>query len=109
MGIFGFEGTVTLRKSLRNRVHIVAWRPKGKYRKTDIKWIPYHLAMWLQLLPTSSKRDGFTSVLYQFGHKDLDDLKAVDWEPGQASPQIKKVARSKDGMEVVVTIDISGV
>tara|TARA_R110000868_G_scaffold407695_1_gene689384 strand:+ start:204 stop:446 length:243 start_codon:yes stop_codon:yes gene_type:complete len=69
--------TVKLAKTLTG-VILVAWRePKKRYQLIGQSNVPYHLASYLQLMPSI---DGpfFTHKLYSFDHNDLDTLEECE-------------------------------
>jgi len=97
MGFDRHVYTVELRNSIAG-VRVIAWRRKNRIRQAFGPLFPYHLAMYLSLIPT---QNGFTNKLYDFSSEDLDKL--------EASPNngICRVYRKR--ASVFVTVDLSKV
>ncbi len=99
MGIFKSIVTVELRKSIKGVV-VGGWREHGKSKRNDIKYIPWSVAAYLNLMPRGVNFGDFSNTLYDFSCKDLDELEAN-------GKDMLKVTRKRG--RVFLTIDMSKV
>jgi hypothetical protein len=96
-GIKPFKGTVTINKSIGGPILAAYREDRGKTKPFDKMSFPYHLAVYLRLMPDSSGLQ-FTNRFYEFSNEEVDDLVATGSE-------ITSVKRSQNG--VIVSLNIS--
>ena len=96
-GIKPFKGTVTINKSCSGPILTAYREDHGKTKLFDKMSFPYHLAVYLRLMPDSSGLQ-FTNRFYEFSNEEVDDLVATGSE-------ITSVKRTQNG--VIVSLNIS--
>jgi hypothetical protein len=96
-GIKPFKGTVTINKSIGGPILAAYREDHGKTKPFDKMSFPYHLAVYLRLMPDSSGLQ-FTNRFYEFSNEEVDDLVATGSE-------ITSVKRTQNG--VIVSLNIS--
>jgi hypothetical protein len=96
-GIKPFKGTVTIKKSIGGPILTAYRKAHCKSNNFDKMFFPYHLAIYLRLMPDSSGLQ-FTNKFYDLTNEDLDGL-AVD------GSTITSIKRTPNG--VIVSLNIS--
>ena len=96
-GIKPFKGTVTINKSICGPVLAAYREDHCRTKPFDKMSVPYHLAVYLRLVPDSSGLQ-FTNRFYDFTNEEVDDLVAT-------GSDITSVKRTQNG--VIVSLNIS--
>jgi hypothetical protein len=96
-GIKPFKGTVTINKSIGGPILAAYREDHGKTKPFDKMSFPYHLAVYLRLMPDSSGLQ-FTNRFYEFSNEEVDDLVATGSE-------ITSIKRTPNG--VIVSLNVS--
>jgi hypothetical protein len=96
-GIKPFKGTITINKSIAGPILAAYREDHGKTKPFDKTSFPYHLAVYLRLMPDSSGIQ-FTNRFYDFTNEEVDNLVATGSE-------ITSVKRTQNG--VIMSLNIS--